>query len=382
MKLCEYGCGQEAKYQFKNGKWCCSNTTNGCPKNREKKSTSLTGRKRESFSKEWRENISKSLKGKIIITDGHKKAISESKKGVPRSEETKRKLSIAHTGKTLTEEHKRNIGLSGIGRIVSDETKEKLRQLNTGRTLSKEARKKLSNSLKGNIPWNKGTPATESTKRKIGLKTKERMRDPEYSRLFSISNKLTIDMIHKRYPFFSKIEEMRYKPGKEKEREIQVHCKNHKCDNSKEKNGWFTPTKGQIHQRTGVLERDNKDSGYFYCSDSCKQECPLFNKTVEQLIKEDQIKAGYTPELPYTSSEYEIFRTEVLNRQKKELDYNECEVCGTRTKLHIHHEKPQKTHPHMTLDPDNGIILCEECHYGKGHQGECSTGNLSKTICI
>jgi len=24
MKLCDYGCGQEAKYQFKNGKWCCS----------------------------------------------------------------------------------------------------------------------------------------------------------------------------------------------------------------------------------------------------------------------------------------------------------------------------------------------------------------------
>lgn len=31
MKLCDYGCGQEAKYQFKNGKWCCSKNHKSCP---------------------------------------------------------------------------------------------------------------------------------------------------------------------------------------------------------------------------------------------------------------------------------------------------------------------------------------------------------------
>ena len=35
----------------------------------------------------------------------------------PLSIEAKKKMSIAHTGKTLTEEHKKNIGLAGIGRI-------------------------------------------------------------------------------------------------------------------------------------------------------------------------------------------------------------------------------------------------------------------------
>jgi len=29
-QLCEYGCGQEAKHQFKNGKWCCSNNISNC----------------------------------------------------------------------------------------------------------------------------------------------------------------------------------------------------------------------------------------------------------------------------------------------------------------------------------------------------------------
>jgi hypothetical protein len=36
MNLCEYGCGQEAKHQFKNGRWCCSNSVNSCLNKRKK----------------------------------------------------------------------------------------------------------------------------------------------------------------------------------------------------------------------------------------------------------------------------------------------------------------------------------------------------------
>ena len=35
--LCEYGCGQEAKYQFKNRKWCCSKSWNSCSFVKEKR---------------------------------------------------------------------------------------------------------------------------------------------------------------------------------------------------------------------------------------------------------------------------------------------------------------------------------------------------------
>ena len=38
MKLCQYGCGQEAKYQFKNGKLCCSKHWKLCPVKRERHS--------------------------------------------------------------------------------------------------------------------------------------------------------------------------------------------------------------------------------------------------------------------------------------------------------------------------------------------------------
>jgi len=44
MKICDYGCGQEAKYQFKNGKWCCCKTYKSCPKVRERMSISHIGK--------------------------------------------------------------------------------------------------------------------------------------------------------------------------------------------------------------------------------------------------------------------------------------------------------------------------------------------------
>ena len=42
--ICEYGCGQKAHYQFKNGKWCCSEKYQSCSKLRIKNSKSNKGR--------------------------------------------------------------------------------------------------------------------------------------------------------------------------------------------------------------------------------------------------------------------------------------------------------------------------------------------------
>lgn len=39
--LCDYGCGQEASYQLKNGKWCCCKRPNSCPVIRKKNSDGI-----------------------------------------------------------------------------------------------------------------------------------------------------------------------------------------------------------------------------------------------------------------------------------------------------------------------------------------------------
>ena len=62
MQICDYGCGQEAKYQFKNKRWCCNNYMNSCPAKREK----ITGSKNPAKRQGVREKISLSKKGKFF----------------------------------------------------------------------------------------------------------------------------------------------------------------------------------------------------------------------------------------------------------------------------------------------------------------------------
>jgi hypothetical protein len=327
--LCDYGCGQEAKYQFKNGKWCCSKKTSSCPALKKINSDLNKGR---NFNDETRKKISEANKGRNL------------------SDEHKEKLSISHKGKTLSEQHKRKISKANKGRPLSDEHKEKLRQKRLGvpgyykdKKLSKEHREKISKS-------NKGKKCSEETKnilRKI--------------------NKQTISKIKKNSPLFSKIEEMRYNPDKPGEKEIQVHCKNHNCPNSKEQGGWFTPTALQLYERKRGIELIQNDGNYFYCSEECKNECPLFNLRCDPY---------QTNEKNYTQEEYQIFRNYILER-----DNYICQYCGKLAE-HVHHERPQKLEPFFSLDPDLAWSVCKYCHYKYGHKDECSTGNLSKIICI
>jgi len=180
-------------------------------------------------------------------------------------------------------------------------------------------------------------------------------------------NKKDIIYWKNKYPFFSKIEQIRYKPG---EKEIQVHCQNNKCQNSKEKGGWFTPTYIQLYERIRQLENPNGNGGsYFYCSEKCKDTCILYG------LQSDPYK---DTDLPYTQEELHTWKSKV-----KELDNNQCQYCGSKKNIHVHHIIPIKLQPLFALDPDNGVCLCETCHYEIGHKTgtECSTGNLSSNIC-
>ena len=112
--LCEYGCGQEATHQFKNGKWCCSKIFSSCPAMKNKNSFLNKGR---IVSKETRLKLSIANTG-LIISDTTRKKISKSLSGEKHphfgkkfSEKTRKKISEALTGKKLTTSHKINIGL-------------------------------------------------------------------------------------------------------------------------------------------------------------------------------------------------------------------------------------------------------------------------------
>lgn len=108
---------------------------------------------RREFSTQYWADLSEERKQEIIENRSAKL------RGIPRSEETKRKISEKNSivsderrqqmrernlGKKLSEETKRKIGDAGRGRVLSDETKKKLSDAKKGIPKSKEHRQKIS----------------------------------------------------------------------------------------------------------------------------------------------------------------------------------------------------------------------------------------------
>ena len=314
MKICEYGCGQKAKYQFKNSKWCCEKSKNQCP--------------------EQRKIISIANKGKIRTEETILK-LKEAKKNI--TNDTRKKMSESHKGKKQPLSVKKKIRKT-LKKYYTVEKKKYLREIHQRRK------------------------HTIKTKRKM----KERCKNEKVRRQLRLANKLTISKIKEKYPLYSKIEEMRYNPDKPGEKEIQVHCKNHNCKNSKEKGGWFTPTPEQVKLRRSWIEREGRDLCYFYCSQHCKDTCILFGLSTDPYRDINK---------PYTNTEYQTYKAVVFEREN-----NLCEYCGEPA-TDIHHIFPVKLEPFFALDPDFCVACCEKCHYKFGHKNKCSTGNLAKIVC-
>jgi hypothetical protein len=98
-----------------------------------------------------------------IVSDETRKKLSEIHKGRTHSEESRRKMSEARKGKTLSEEVKLKISikLKGIpGRPTSEESKRKISESKLGKPRSEETRRKLSEA-------NKGKTLSEETRKKI-----------------------------------------------------------------------------------------------------------------------------------------------------------------------------------------------------------------------
>lgn len=99
------------------------------------------------------QTIRKSQVGKKmpICSEEHRRKISEANTGKTHSEETRQKISQSlkgkpgtRTGKKCSEEHKRKIGEANKGKIRTSEQNRKNSERNKGKTISEETRKKMS----------------------------------------------------------------------------------------------------------------------------------------------------------------------------------------------------------------------------------------------
>jgi len=371
-ELCSYGCGQVANYKLKNGKLCCSDQWQKCPINGKKISKGQKGmymtkpiliETSELCSYGCGQVANYKLKnGKLCCSDNINKCPTNYKK-ISIS-----KISIPFITTELCS--------YGCGQVANYKLKNG--KLCCSKYYSKCPinRKKISDYQAIKII------TTELCSYGCGQVANYKFINGKIC-CSDMTNKCpifkrTIEKIKEKYPIFYKEEELRYNPKKPNEKEIQVRCKYNKCKNSKENDGWFTPINTQLDHRIEAIETSYGNGGsYFYCSDKCKEKCFLFRFNPNHFLN------NQNTESPHTNQELNIWRQEVLRRQKDEYRYNFCEMCESKENLQVHHEKSQKTHPGMTLDPDNGIILCRKCHYKIGHKTgtECSTGNLANRPC-
>jgi len=86
--ICEYGCEQEAKYQLKNGKWCCSKSQNCCSNMRKRNSESqnkleVKEKRSKGLKEKWNnprtrqkyQDAASSLKRRLKLSESVKKAM-------------------------------------------------------------------------------------------------------------------------------------------------------------------------------------------------------------------------------------------------------------------------------------------------------------------
>ena len=70
--------------------------------------------------------------------------------------------------------------------------------------------------------------------------------------------------------------------------------------------------------------------------------------------------------------------------KKVKADKTACERCGNESNLHTHHIQAGMYKPELLLDPNNGIVLCKQCHetYHKiyGHKYNCNYQTLFEYI--
>ena len=138
MKLCDYGCKQQAKYQLKNGKWCCNKSSNSCIEFRRKKIGKPSGMLGKHHSEESNKKRSEKISGEKHYLFGRHPSIETRMK----SSKSHKGIKPPNSGKTFEESY---------GEERSKELKENLRKSNKGKKKTIETRKKQSKSHKENF---------------------------------------------------------------------------------------------------------------------------------------------------------------------------------------------------------------------------------------
>lgn len=139
--------------------------------------------------------------GRKFINHHHSRVYNPMK-GKKHSAEARMKMSLLKRGIPKSEEHKRKIGLGNKGKIISLEQREKLRIAHTGKKLSEDHKRKISEAISGEKNYFYGKKHPSEVKIKISQnRIKNALakgeNNPMYGRKHSVETKLKISHIQK-----------------------------------------------------------------------------------------------------------------------------------------------------------------------------------------
>jgi len=120
-----------------------------------------------------------------------------------------------------------------------------------------------------------------------------------------------------------------------------------------------TPCRTVVMSRIQCIDGKSEGEANFYCSDECKQACPIYNfKTGRQI---DPRSTQYIPK-----TEQQTTRNCQSNYLKQNQcdthEYNYCERCGDIIDVELHHTLTVAHNGTDAVNSAGHILLCAGCH--------------------
>lgn len=129
---------------------------------------------------------------------------------------------------------------------------------------------------------------------------------------------------------------------------------------------WFIPAKIDTRNRIQALNDEIRGEGRFYCSENCKNECPIYHKQKWPKGFKSATSREVQPELRQMCFERDNFTCQKCGKPQDELE----------TGLHCHHVEGIRWEPLESADLDKVITLCKTCHIEVHKQPDCGYHDL------
>jgi 5-methylcytosine-specific restriction endonuclease McrA len=129
---------------------------------------------------------------------------------------------------------------------------------------------------------------------------------------------------------------------------------------------WFIPRRIDVTDRIRSLEGRIQGECRLYCSNECKQECPIYYQVLYYKNPEKEISREVQAELRQICFKRDNYTCQKCNKHKDDLDIG----------LHCHHIEGIRWEPLESADLDKVMTLCKTCHEKAHRLPDCGYNDM------